>query len=251
MGIRHALNRQLSVSAWVGNGMSPTNACIVVLILLNLLLQVLETEPAVPLVTGRFYEVADWIFVALFTIEYAARVWVAGENARYQGLVGRLRYMATFFALIDLISILPAYLSLGAFNSSGVRTLRLLRVLRFARFGAFSVAFRTISQVVSLRAYELAISLLFMLGLLLAAATLMFLTEGDVQPEAFGSIPRALWWSVVTMTTVGYGDTYPVTVPGKMLAGLVAIMSVAIIAIPTAILSSAFIEVMQKRRARR
>ncbi|MEM7198827.1 MAG: ion transporter [Planctomycetota bacterium] len=248
---RARLFRQLSVSAWDGPGISPLNTIVTRLILLNLVLQVLETEPVVREALGGWLQVLDWCFVGFFAVEYVARVWVAGENPVYRGALGRVRYMLTFFSLVDLVSILPALVSFGSLDSSGMRALRLLRVLRFARFGAFSVALETMVQVFRSRAYELTASLLMVGGVLLAAATAMYFAEAEAQPEAFGSIPRALWWAVVTMTTVGYGDTYPVTSMGKVLAGIVALVSIALVAVPTGIVASAFVDLVDERKASR
>ena len=108
-----------------------------------------------------------------------------------------------------------------------------------------------IMEVVSSRAYELTIAVVMTLGMLLIASTLMFFAEGTEQPEKFGSIPRALWWSVVTMTTVGYGDTVPETLAGKILGGIVQLTSIAVVAVPTGIFAAAFVDVMGKRRTKR
>lgn len=249
--MRRRLYRQLAVAAWDGRGISPVNTFVIVLILANLAVQVLSTEKVLVDAAGHVFEQLDWIMVLIFSFEYLLRVWVAGENPRYAGLTGRVRYVFGFFSLIDLIAIVPAYVTFGTVNSSGLRALRLLRVLRFARFGAFNAAFSTMWAVLKSRAYELTISVAMTFGMLLVASTMMFFAEGKVQPEQFGSIPRALWWAVVTMTTVGYGDTVPLTVSGKILGGIVQLTSIAVVALPTGIFAAGFADVMVKRRAQR
>jgi voltage-gated potassium channel len=107
-----------------------------------------------------------------------------------------------------------------------------------------------ISDAVRSRRYELGVSLLAAGAVLLASAVMLYLVEGQVQPDAYGSIPRALWWSIVTLTTVGYGDVYPVTLAGRMLGGLTALAGIGLIAMPTGILAAAFSDAFQKRRAR-
>ena len=251
MGVRRWLYRQLAVAAWDGRGISPVNTFVIILILANLAIQVLHTEPVLRDAAGHLFEQLDWIMVLIFTFEYLLRVWVAGENPRYAGLTGRVRYVFGFFSIIDLVAIVPAYVTVGTVNSSSLRALRLLRVLRFARFGAFNAAFTTMWEVVRSRAYELTVSVAMTLGMLLVASTAMYFAEGTAQPEQFGSIPRALWWSVVTMTTVGYGDTVPLTLAGKILGGVVQLTSIAVVALPTGIFAAGFADVMVKRREQR
>lgn len=122
-------------------------------------------------------------------------------------------------------------------------------MLRLARLGRLSNAWRLIGESVSSRRPELVLTLLAGLVVMLVSATLLYLVEGDVQPDKFGSIPRALWWAVATMTTIGYGDIYPVTPVGKLLAAIAAVTSIGLIALPTGILASAFSEALARHRA--
>jgi voltage-gated potassium channel len=199
----------------------------------------------------RLFHLLELGFLAVFTVEYLLRLWTAGERPEYAGLRGRIRFIFTFFALVDLIAILPGLVSLGAADISGLRALRILRILRYARFGPVSLAAELVIDMTLNRKFELAVSLFILLSVVLASATGMYVLEGDTQPGAFGSIPRALWWSVITMTTVGYGDTFPITVGGKLMAAVTAIAGVAAVAIPTGIFAASFSEVVQTRRERK
>lgn len=235
---------QLDASAWPHPGVSPANLIVMSLIGCSVVLQVLETEPVIEQRFGAWLGHADRLLLALFSVELGLRLWTAGEVPRFRGLMGRVRFLLTPFALIDMLAIVPSVLSFGATNASALRALRIVRILRFARFGALDV----IVEVLRSRFRELAVSLGLLLALVLVSATAMYLVEGEGQPALFGSIPRALWWSMITMTTVGYGDSYPITPLGKAVGAFVALIGVAAVAIPTGILAAAFSDVMQRRR---
>ncbi|HEX8231947.1 MAG TPA: ion transporter [Caulobacteraceae bacterium] len=248
-GLRHALYCQLEPAARTRKGLSPLNQALTVLILIAVASAVLETEPAV--LNGRegLFHALEWGFAGLFALEYLARVWVAVENPRCgSGLSGRLRYVLTFAALTDLFVVLVSFL--GAFGAPAfiLRLVRLARILRVAKLGRTSAAWRLIGEAVGSRRYELALTFGAAAGVLLVTATMLYLVEGAAQPKAFGSVPRAMWWSVVTLTTIGYGDVYPVTVAGKLFAGLTAVLSIGIIAAPTGILAAAFGDALRRRR---
>ena len=143
------------------------------------------------------------------------------------------------WAIVDLLAILPFILTGGAYNSFIIRLLKLLRLLRVAKVGRFSQAWVSLSDAIYGRRFELALS---------GAVAFLYVLEGNTQPDAFGSIPRALWWSVATLTTVRYGEVTPVTVMGRIFAGLTAIAGIGLIAMPTGILAAAFSEAMQSRK---
>ncbi|GIW73183.1 MAG: potassium transporter Kef [Planctomycetota bacterium] len=246
--MRRWLYVQLESSAWPRSGISPCNAAVAALIGLSLLQQIVETEPLVVERWGWLLYRLEMALLVAFAVEYLLRLWVAGEDARFAGLGGRLRYALTPMALVDLVAILPSLILLGGTNLAWLRGLRVVRILRFARFGPFSLALQVLYEAFRIRRYELALSLALVCTLIVLAATGMYLIEGNAQPEVFGSIPRALWWSVVTMTTVGYGDAYPLTPAGRILGALVALAGVASIAIPTGILAGSFTEVLQRHR---
>jgi len=238
--------RQLDPRLRVGGGLSRLNISICVLIVLSMLVAVLGTEPTLYGGNEGAFLAVEIGLTVLLSIEYVARAWCSVENPDWGG--SRLRYLCTPAAVLDLAAILVILAM--AFDSEGflMRLAMLLRVLRIARVGRFSAAFDTLAEAVSSRAMELWLSVGVSVMLLLLSSAAMYLVEGEAQPEAFGSIPRAMWWSVATLTTVGYGDVYPVTVAGRVFAALTAVTGIGLIAMPTGILASAFSDAFQKQR---
>ncbi|MEQ8665129.1 MAG: ion transporter [Rhodospirillales bacterium] len=224
---------------------------LIVLITLNVAAVVLETVPEVYAGYAAAFYAFETLSVVVFTIEYLLRVWSVtehpGEKYRHP-VIGRLRYMLTPMALIDLAVILPFYLSF--FVSVDLRILRVVRLLRIARLSRYSAGMRLLFQVLHDEARNIGAALFVLIVMMVLAACLVFVAEHDAQPEAFGSIPAALWWAVVTVTTVGYGDVVPVTVAGKIFSGMVGILSVGMIALPAGILASGFNEALHRRRRR-
>jgi voltage-gated potassium channel len=158
--------------------------------------------------------------------------------------------MLTPLALLDLAAIAPFLLGYGTTDTFLLRVLRLLRIFRLARLGRFSVAIHLLAGAIRSRRYELSLSFVIAASVLVLSSALMYALEADAQPETFGSIPRALWWSVATLTTVGYGDVYPITPAGRVLAGLTAISAIGLIAMPTGILAAAFSDAFQAHHRR-
>lgn len=246
-----ALRRRVYVAldpkAWPQAGLSRTNLVIVVFIILASLAAILETERTIFVGREPIFYALEIVFVTVFVIEYVLRSWTIVERPGFEhALWGRLRYAFTFWALIDMLAIAPALLMIVGPDFFLLRTLRLLRIMRLARLGRFSRALAHLSDALKLRRYELVMSIGFATLLLVFSSALLYMFEGAGQPETFGSIPRAMWWSVVTLTTVGYGDAYPVTVMGRIFAALTAVAGIGLIAMPTGILASAFSDVVQK-----
>jgi voltage-gated potassium channel len=241
--------RAVAPHAWP-RGISPFNKIVLALIVLASLLAILETEEGLLATAPRLFLALDLAFGILFSAEFGLRLWAAGVDPRWSGVRGRIRWLLRPISIIDLIAILPSFLALVGPDAFLLRLVRLARILRLARLGQFSDAMQLIYEAVRSRRYELGVSLLAAGAVLLLSAIMLYLVEGDVQPEAYGSIPRALWWSIVTLTTVGYGDVYPVTLAGRMLGGLTALAGIGLIAMPTGILAAAFSDAFQKRRAR-
>jgi len=240
---------ELEPPAWPRHGLSPLNRLLSFVILFSCIAAVLETEPTVVEGNERLFAIIEIVFVAIFIAEYLVRLWIA---PMLPGLAGRrfprLRYLVSWPALIDLAAILPVLLLVGGSHSLLMRLLRLIRLLRFAKLARFSSALNYLFEAIHARRFELVVSLCVGLLLLVFSSTLLYLVEGDVQPEHFGSIPRAMWWAVVTLTTVGYGDAVPVTALGKLCAGATAVAGISIIAMPTGILAAAFSDALQRRK---
>ncbi len=225
------------------------NWCLIVLISLNLLAVTLESVPSLGGPYRNAFLAFEVFSVAIFSVEYGLRLWSAVEwsDGRYRHPVfGRLRYAFTPLAIIDLLAILPFYLSvlIGA-DLLFLRALRLLRIFKLTRY---SNAWRMLQRVSIAEARPIGAAL-FVLGVLVVvAACLTYLVEHEAQPEAFGSIPQAIWWAIITMTTVGYGDVVPVTFWGKVLAACIGIMGIGMVALPAGFLASGFTTEVHRRQ---
>jgi len=217
---------------------------ITALILLNVLAVILETVESLAARYGPFFRVFEVFSVIVFTVEYLLRLWSCTVDERFKGFfVGRVRFAVTPLAVVDLLAILPFYAPvLIPYDLRFVRALRLLRFLRLLKIGRYSESIRIIADVLKAKKAELAIAALGELVLLVLASCLMYFVEHEAQPEAFSSIPAAMWWAVVTLTTVGYGDVYPVTPLGKFLGSMIALLGIAMFALPAGILASGFAE---------
>jgi voltage-gated potassium channel len=250
-GLRQTIWRQVDPEAYERNGLSPTNRAVVFIVGLSSILAILETEPTVEDLAPRAFARLEWIFAVLFLAEYLVRLWAEGESPKFRGIRGRIRYALTPAALVDLIAFLPSLVLPvlpGTSNFLLLRLFRLIRILRLARLGRFSLAMRHLSQAVGERRDELLLSLMLATFVLVFSAAGMYFIEGENDPLTFGSIPRAMWWSVCTLTTVGYGDIYPHTALGKILGGLTALAGIGLIAMPTGILAAAFSDAFQQTR---
>lgn len=249
--LRLRVYRQLDPAAWPRKGLSPTNLSLAVLIVIAVIAAIIETEPVIAQGRELLFDDFEVAVASVFAIEYVARIWTVVENPQFAGYrFPRLRYMLTPIAIIDLLAIVPAFLAFGGASSLALRFFRILRMLRLAKLGRTSTAWRAIREALHERRYEFGVVLALVGLTLLISAAMLYLAEADAQPDKFGSVPRALWWSIVTLTTVGYGDTFPVTVLGKFFAAIVAITGVMVIAIPTGIFAASFSEGLQRHRER-
>ena len=188
--------------------------------------------------------------VVIFTIEYILRVWSCTANTRFHDSIkGRIRFILLPASLIDLLSILPFYLPmLLPFDLRFIRILRLLRLVRLLKLSRYSDAISTIGRVFYQKRAELAMTLFSGSILLVMASSVVYYAENFAQPDKFSSIPETLWWGVVTLTTVGYGDISPVTPLGKFLGAIICVLGIGLFALPAGILGSGFIEEVQKTR---
>jgi voltage-gated potassium channel len=217
-----------------------TQRFLVVAILVAVVVTVLDTEPDMPEGWHHAFRICEAAFAAIFAIEYLLRLWAAGENPEYAGLRGRLRYVTRPVPVCDFLALLPFLLgSLGA-ESLVLRALRAMRLLALSKLVRYSRAMQIVISSVVERRYELLFALLIASLMILGSSTALYLIEGATQPKAFGSILRSMWWSVVTLTTVGYGDVFPLTPVGKVFAGITAVAGIGMIAMPTGILAAAF-----------
>lgn len=215
----------------------------------NVIAIVIETLPWMTPGLARALYVLEVVSVVLFTIEYVLRLWTARYRRPGQGgLAGALRFAASPAGLIDLLAILPFYLPLIGVDLRFVRVLRIARFLRLLKLGRYIRSVSLFGKVLRERRDELLITVMMTALLLLVASILMYHIEGEAQSDKFPNILSSLWWAVVTLTTIGYGDVVPVTGLGRLLSGLVAVMGIGLVAVPTGIVSSGFIEELAKRK---
>ncbi len=223
---------------------------LITLILLNVLALVLETVDPIQEVMGDFFYWFEFYSVMFFVVEYVLRVWTITLNPEFSHPVwGRVRYLFTAIALIDLFAILPSILPLLRLDLRFLRLFRVMRIFRLLRIARYFRALNIIIEVFRSKKEELVIIVSFILFMLVFAASLMYYIENEAQPEAFASIPHAMWWGVATLTTVGYGDVYPITPLGQTLGAFIALLGIGLFALPTGILASGFSEEIKKRKS--
>lgn len=197
----------------------------------------------------HFFDVFEIITVAVFTVEYLARVWSCTVDPRFAHPVwGRLRFMATPMAVIDLLAILPFYITVVDVDLRFIRAFRLVRLARIAKMGRYTEASGLLVRVLRAKKEELALTMSFLLILALICASLMYYAEGNVQPDKFPNIPAAMWWSIITITTIGYGDVYPITPIGKLIGVFTALLGILMIALPTGVFGAAFVEELNRKK---
>lgn len=239
---------QLDQKVYPFDHLSPLNSIAMIMILLSIGVQIIETEHALYDEYRMLFDWIDWGFAVFFTIELLARIWSYGHNKEYAGIWGRIRYLTTPRALVDVMTLVPFYISAGSADFLWLRLFRVMRLLSLVKFKKLRRTLKILFGSIKERRFELLVTFFLALLMLVISAALLYLIERNIQPEAFGSIPRALWWSVATLTTVGYGDVYPVTALGRVVAGSAAICGVGLVAMPTGILAAAFSDAFQKNR---
>jgi len=222
---------------------------LILLIALNVFAVILQSVSLIGARFGGFFTWFEVVSVAVFSVEYVCRLWTATLSPHYHHpVVGRLKYALTPMALVDLVAIAPFFLSFIGVDLRFLRVLRLFRMFRILKLGRYSSALQAFGRVFSRTRAELALVGFTLLVALVLVSSLMYLVEGEVQPELFSSIPAAMWWSIVTLTTVGYGDAVPVTDLGRILGAFVAIAGIGLYALPTGILGAAFVQEMREER---
>ena len=220
------------------------------LILLNVIAIFLESYKSVNEKYSTLFYGIELISIIIFSMEYLLRIWVADlQYPTLSPFKARLKYIFSFLGLVDLFSILPFYLPfLITIDLRVMRVLRLLRLLRLLKLNRHSKSLQLIGKVLKNTRNDILVTVFMVFILLVLASTLMYSLENEAQPEAFENIGQALWWAVATLTTVGYGDIYPITGLGKLLSGVIALLGIGIVALPTGIISSAYIEEVQKTK---
>ncbi len=224
---------------------------IIVLIIINMFAVILESYDNLSRDYNNLFTIVEIISVVIFTVEYLLRLWTADlkYNKQLSIFKSRKKHVLSTMALIDLFAILPFYLPMILpFDLRFLRIIRITRLMRIMKVNRYSNALDSIYRVVSRKKEEL-LSTVFVMGfVILMSATLMYYFETEVQPEAFPNIVSSIWWAVATLTTVGYGDIFPVTVMGKVLASLIAMSGIGLVALPTGIISSGFVDEIQSNK---
>ncbi|QLH03355.1 potassium channel protein [Nitrosopumilus cobalaminigenes] len=224
---------------------------IIGLITVNVIVVIIETEESVLDEYGYLFTPFEVFSIIIFTGEYIGRIIVCKLNPKYNNSkFGILRFIFTPMMLVDLAAILPFFLPFVVTDTRFIRIIRLLRLFRLFKLARYSDPMQTLGQVFKSKAGDLAVAFFILFIVLIFASSLMYHAEHEAQPEVFSSIPASMWWGIVTLTTIGYGDVYPITIPGKLIAAGVAVIGIAVYAIPTGIMASAFTEELRKKKAK-
>jgi len=222
------------------------NLVIMLFIALTVVIVFVETVPQVRDDYMTWFVWFEYVSIALFSIEYIARLWSAAEIDPEQPWRSRWRYAKSPLAVIDLLAVAPFYF--GLFIQLDTRYLRVIRLLRILKLTRYSRSLSTLLQVLKNEFPGIISALGILLILIVFASAGIYLVEHEAQPEAFSSIPQAMWWATITLTTVGYGDVVPITMAGKALGIVITILGVGFAALPAGIIASGFTVEMQNRR---
>jgi voltage-gated potassium channel len=221
---------------------------LVALVMINIAAVVLESVPRFATAFGTMFAAIEAVSLVAFTAEYLLRIWSAPEHAPWRDLPparARLRYVLSADGLIDLVSVLPFWLAFMA--PSELRIVLLFRIVRFLKLTRYSPALRSLLTALYSERRALAGCVVILAGMDMITAVLIHLAERGAQPEKFGTIPDAMWWSLVTLGTIGYGDVVPVTTAGKLVAALTILCSFVMVALPVGIIATAFSEQIHRR----
>ncbi len=246
--LRRELYRLLESQTAGGELRRAIDAALITLILANAILVLVDEAIPAHSDLARWLWAFEHLSVGLFTVEYLCRLWISVEHDAFHHLPpwrARMQYMASAAGLIDLLAILPYFV--GALAAIDLRYLRLLRLFRLLKLSRYSPALQSLAAAFYQERRSFLGALLILIVALLSTASLMHLVEGESQPDAFGTLMRSMWWAIVTLTTVGYGDVVPHTPLGKLIGGASALLGLCLFALPSAIMASSFVEQIKRR----
>ncbi|MGB1020569.1 MAG: ion transporter [Flavobacteriaceae bacterium] len=210
------------------------------LIILNIIAMILESHVSIKTKFGHFFSTFELFSIIIFSFEYLYRIIIYYRAGGWRELFG---YVFSFFGLIDLISILPFYLNqFVTIDGRFFRILRLFRLTRIFKLGRESKSLKLFVKALTSVRNELKFTLFLSVLTILFSASAIYFLENEAQPEVFSSITASVWWATVSLATVGYGDVIPITVGGKVFASIISLVGIGVVAIPTGIISAAFVE---------
>lgn len=225
------------------------NQIMIWLIIANVLAVILESAPSLYAAYKTQFDWFDWVSLWIFAAEYACRLWAAFElpYVRQRGaLVGRLAFAARPSMIVDLIAITPLVLH-ALMPHDDLRIVRVFRLLRFLKLARFSPAMTTLADALYTERRALLGAFYLMIGTAIFSGAIMHYIEMEAQPEKFATIPDGIWWALATLTTIGYGDSVPVTPLGKVFGGVVMIFGLALFSLPIGIIATAFVNAIHRR----
>lgn len=224
------------------------NRLLIILIIVNLLAVALESMPSYAAAYGPVFVAIEYVSLVVFTIEYALRLWVAAEPAEERQLTprrARLEFAFSPNGLVDLASVLPFWFAFVV--PADLRVILVFRIVRFLKLARYSPAMRSLLEALYAERRALFGCMVILVGTALISASFIHLAEHDVQPAKFGTIPDSMWWAIVTLGTIGYGDMVPVTPVGKLIAAATIFGGLVMIALPVGIIANAFSEQIHRR----
>lgn len=226
------------------------NYLIISLIILNVIAIAFETVSNLSPDIIRSLRVFEIFSVSVFTIEFSMRVYVSDLTHPSSSRIKSIsKFVFSPYGLIDLFAILPFYIPfIIRIDLRFIRILRLIRFFRVLKISRYNSTLKLIGSVIKDKKTELGMTLFVTILILIIASFLMFHIEGTVQPDKFPNVFATLWWAIATLTTIGYGDVYPITSLGKLLSGVIALLGIGLVALPTGIISAGFIERINKHK---
>lgn len=227
------------------------NTFIYILIIISIVNLMLYSVPVIQNNYGDILEVVRNIIMPIFVLEYIFRLYASGSLDKYKGITGKFKYAVTPYAIIDLLSILPYLLVNTGFNSSFIRSLRLLRIFRLFRVKKYAIFVQLMKKILGNIKEELIVLLFYTVVMIIILSFIIFEVEHEVQPEVFSNVFQTMWWAVATLTTVGYGDMYPITAAGKVITTAITIIGIGFVAIPGGLFASEFISALAEGKEKK
>lgn len=227
------------------------NYFLMILITLSVGEMALETDDSIFVPYRKYFNIFDIFTVMVFSVEYFIRILTAhldpvnDGKTRWQSIRS---YMFSFAGIVDLVSILPFYLTFTKIDLRVLRMIRLLRFFRVFKITRYNNSMKLVADVIRDKSSEIGVIMGLIIIIMIISSFIMFYAEHDAQPEQFPNVLGCLWWAVVTMTTIGYGDVYPITLVGKIVGSTMALLGIGLVAMPTGIISAGFLEKVNERK---